>query len=189
MDHQMLRQSLQEQGNFLLQLKRLRDAGQIPTGILAQLACDTALYALHQSPHPLAQTAPACFAAIELRRRWLAAQRLPSQPTTPVLVGDDTFSPFGVEAGMPLEQALQRVVDAARRTAHEHAVLQTGTESTNAAADAADQEEYALRALAWAQAAAAALVPPEQSSITREQEAERQRQAFLVLLEAPAQIA
>ncbi len=181
MDHQTLRQSLQEQGNFLLQLKRLRDAGEIPSGILARLACDTALYALHQSPHPLAQTAPACFAAIEIRRRWLAAQHLP-HPAAPLLE-NDTFSPLGLEAGMPLEQALRQIVDAARRTAHEHAVLQTGAEATNAAADAADQEEYALRALAWAQAAAAALVLPEPSSLAREQEAERQRQALLALLD------
>ncbi len=180
MEH--LRQALQEEGVLLFQLKELHAAGQVPKGLLSRLACDAALHALHQSPHPLAQTAHPCFAALALRRRWLDAQSQAHPSAPPNLVGDDTFSSLGIDAEMTLEQALQVAVDAARWTAREHALLQQATEATNAAADAADQEEYALRALAWAQAAAAALVPPEQSSAARAQEAQRQRLAFLAML-------
>lgn len=171
MSTQRLYEIIHEEGELLQQLQLLSQQDAFPPLLLQHLACDCALRALELCPFPLAQIAPECFVALELRQVWLVQQSDASSR------GD---------ASLSLDEAMiQQAVDAARGAAYRLSTTQQGVEAAQAAADASDHQAYALRALAWAQAAAAARTPSTEPKQARQEEAAWQRQHLIALLASP----
>ncbi|MCB9640726.1 MAG: hypothetical protein H6728_03275 [Myxococcales bacterium] len=168
MSIQRSREILCEDGDFLQQLRQVSQEALLSASLLHRLACDCAERALEQSLFPLAQLIPESYAAITLRKLWLQQQE---QPATP---DEEKIDP----------KMLLQAVDAARAAAYRLSTTQQGVEAAQAAADAADDAAYALRALAWAQASAAAQPSVEDPSQARAAEALWQKHHLLSMLGA-----